>query len=382
MADPRLAAAGSVPADQEWLTAIPDPAPGAEELLSSTSSGARCGAAVGQAVPAVPGAAAHRRFRTAGRTTRRSRPRSACRRAASAPPAGRCLDKMRALLADPGEGKHDEVTRNRRASQRQAGHWTMPTSRCWTASGPVPAGRPMPADLPERVRFSLAMRDLEFELARLVRRGRRADAGRPRRGAEPDGHFRQRQPDHHHQDRCEQRRHGADRRLARPAARQRPIEMQTTAENAHRRQPTTRGALSSAGCPGMPSSSSWPGRRPDGHRARPSSPRRSSSDPGTPTGCHLLPSRPGSARQVTGPRGQPGPRRSPAGPAGRRRPAPGRRRPPPAGRAADPGLGRKRGPAGSSGIAAEYRPLAATAADKPGPSGGRTGPHRVRAAPA
>ena len=80
------------------------------------------------------------------------------------------------------------------------------------------AADPMPADLPERIRFSLALRDLEIEVARLAAEEDRPVAGRPRGGAEPDDHLRQRQPDHHDPDRREPGRDGAGRRLAGAAA--------------------------------------------------------------------------------------------------------------------------------------------------------------------
>ena len=69
--------------------------------------------------------------------------------------------------------------------------WTSSISRCWTVSASSSRRLdPMPPDLPERIRFSLALRDLEIEVARIAAEEDQRLVARPRRGAEPDDHLR------------------------------------------------------------------------------------------------------------------------------------------------------------------------------------------------
>ena len=102
------------------------------------------------------------------------------------PTRGRCLAKLRALLA-----KLTLTGESAMKSPDAAPDEPMDDLDFAILDGIrelFERADPMPADLPERIRFSLAMRDLEAEVARLAAAEQPHLAG-ARRGAQPDDHL-------------------------------------------------------------------------------------------------------------------------------------------------------------------------------------------------
>ena len=151
----RAAAAGSSPPTRTCWTRCPTRRPGSEEQVIVADEQRALWAAIGRLLRAVPGTAADHRLRAAARTTRRWPPRSACPSGSIGPTRGRCLAKLRALLADEHEGRlaNDASRTARPAAGGRAARRGRLRACSPSIRGCSRPADPMPADLPERIRF-------------------------------------------------------------------------------------------------------------------------------------------------------------------------------------------------------------------------------------
>ncbi len=99
----RAARRKQVFADQDWLTAIPDPAPGAEQLAITGDQRRELWAALGRLSPRCQELLRIIAF-VPQADYREIAAQLGMPQGSIGPTRGRCLAKLRALLADPGEG--------------------------------------------------------------------------------------------------------------------------------------------------------------------------------------------------------------------------------------------------------------------------------------
>ena len=245
----RVRAAGrkQLPADQEWFADAARPGPGSEEQVIIDDQRRALWAAIGQLSRGARNCCGSSPSCRAP-TTRRWPPPSACRVGSIGPTRGRCLAKLRALLADEpgGEAAMTPPDADAAVGRRAAGRLRLRAPRRYPRAVRAPSTR-CPRIFPSGSGSPSRCATWRSRWPGSPRRTSWPSAARGH-GAEPHDHLRQRQPDHHDPDRREPGRHGARRRLAGAAAAPRDRD-EDHRGSAERRPATSRGASPSPGCP-------------------------------------------------------------------------------------------------------------------------------------